>query len=83
MSFMNTNTIAIVVAILGVGLGLWRAIATIRQGVATLCQEVRADIGGLRKAPIARARHSLHTYSTIVAGIGLRAKECASGSVLV
>ena len=46
---MNTDTIAIIVAILGVGLGLWRAIATIRQDVTTLRQEVRADIAGLRQ----------------------------------
>ena len=46
---MNPDTIAIIVAILGVGLGLWRAIATIRQDVTTLRQEVRADIAGLRQ----------------------------------
>ena len=46
---MNTDTIAIIVAILGVGLGLWRAIATIRQDVTTLRHEVRGDIAGLRQ----------------------------------
>ena len=46
---MHTDTIAIIVAILGVGLGLWRAIATIRQDVTTLRHEVRADISGLRQ----------------------------------
>ena len=44
---MHADTIAIIVAILGVGLALWRAIASIRQDVTTLRQEVRADIAAL------------------------------------
>ena len=47
ISFMHTDTIAIIVAILGVGLALWRAIASIRQDVTELRQEVRADIAAL------------------------------------
>lgn len=49
IGLMNTDTIAIIVAILGVGLGLWRAIATMRQDVTTLRQEVRGDISALRQ----------------------------------
>ena len=48
---MNTDTIAIIVAILGVGLALWRAIDSrhkdIRQDMAGLRQEMRTDIGSL------------------------------------
>ena len=47
MSFVKTDTIAIIVAILGVGLALWRAIATIRQDVIALRQEMRADTEAL------------------------------------
>ena len=43
----NTDTIAIIVAILGVGLALWRATASIRQDVTALRQDVRADIAAL------------------------------------
>jgi len=57
---MNTDTIAIIVAIVGVGLGLWRAIATIRQDVTTLRQEVRADIAGLRQ-DMAALRQEMRT----------------------
>ena len=57
---MNMHTIAIIVAILGVGLGLWRAIATIRQDVTTLRQEVRADIAGLRQE-MAALRQEMRT----------------------
>ncbi len=59
---MHTDTIAIIVAILGGGLGLWRAIATIRQDLTTLRQEVRADIAGLRQemAEIRQDVRSLH-----------------------
>lgn len=50
---MNTDTIAIIVAILGVGLALWRAIDSrhkdTRQDMATLRQEMRADIAALRQ----------------------------------
>ena len=42
-----TDTIAIIVAILGVGFALWRAIASIRQDITALRQEVRADIAAL------------------------------------
>ena len=55
---MHMDTIAIIVAILGVGLALWRAIGTIRheadsrhknlrQDLAELRQEMRADIAAL------------------------------------
>ena len=44
---MHADTIAIIVAILGVGLALWRAIASIRQDITVLRQEVRADIAAL------------------------------------
>ena len=51
MGFMNADTIVIVVAILGVGLALWRAIDSrhkdIRQDMTALRQEVRADIAAL------------------------------------
>jgi predicted nucleic acid-binding Zn-ribbon protein len=57
---MNTDTIAIIVAILGVGLGLWRAVATIRQDVTALRQEVRGDIAGLRQE-MAALRQELRT----------------------
>ena len=42
-----TDTIAIIVAILGVGFALWRAIASIRKDITALRQEVRADIAAL------------------------------------
>ena len=45
---MNTDTIAIIVAILGVGLALWSAIDSrhkdTRQDMAALRQEMHADI---------------------------------------
>ena len=45
------DTLAIIVAILGVGLALWRAIDSrhndTRQDMATLRQEVRADMAAL------------------------------------
>ena len=48
---MNTDTITIIVAILGVGLALWHAIDSrykdIRQDMAGLRQELRTDIGSL------------------------------------
>ena len=50
---MHTDTIAIIVAILGVGLALWRAIDSrhkdTRQDMAGLRQEIRADIAALRQ----------------------------------
>ena len=42
---MNADTIAIIVAILGVGLALWRAIATIRQDIV----DIRRDIDSRHK----------------------------------
>lgn len=48
---MNTDTIAIIVAILGVGLALWRVIDSrhkdIRQDMAALRQELRAEIAAI------------------------------------
>ena len=48
---MNTDTIAIIVAIVGVGLALWRAIDSrykdLRQDITSLRQEMRTDIGAL------------------------------------
>lgn len=46
---MTTDTVAIIVAVVGTGLALWRAIASIRQDVIVLRQEVRADIAALRQ----------------------------------
>ena len=46
---MNTHTIAIIVAILGVGLGLWRAIATIRQDVDSRHKDLRQDLSEIRQ----------------------------------
>ena len=53
---MNTDTIAIIVAILGVGLGLWRAIATIRQDVDSRHKDLRQDLSEIRQE--LRALHS-------------------------
>ena len=53
---MNTHTIAIIVAILGVGLGLWRAIATIRQDVDSRHKDLRQDLSEIRQE--LRALHS-------------------------
>ncbi len=47
ISLIHADTIAIIVAILGVGFALWRAIASIRQDITALRQEVRADIAAL------------------------------------
>ncbi len=48
---MHTDTIAIIVAILGVGLALWRAIDSrhkdARQDMAALRQDMRSDIAAL------------------------------------
>ena len=48
---MNTHTIAIIVANLGVGLALWRAIDSrhkdTRQDMSALRQEIHADIAAL------------------------------------
>ena len=48
---MNRDTIAIIVAILGVGLALWRTIDSrhkdIRQDMAGLRQELRAEIAAI------------------------------------
>ncbi len=48
---MHTDTIAIIVAIPGVGLALWRAIDSrhkdARQDMAALRQDMRADIAAL------------------------------------
>lgn len=46
---MNTDTIAIVVAILGVGLGLWRAIASIRQDVDSRHKDLRQGLSEIRQ----------------------------------
>ena len=44
---MNPDTIAIVVAILG--LGLWRAIASIRQDVDSRHKDLRQDLAEIRQ----------------------------------
>ena len=49
ISLVNTDTIAIIVAILGVGLALWRAIASIRQDVDSRHKDIRQDVGSLRQ----------------------------------
>ncbi len=46
---MHTDTIAIIVAILGVGLALWRAIAAIRQDVDSRHKDIRQDLADLRQ----------------------------------
>ena len=46
---MHTDSIAIVVAILGVGLALWRAIAAIRQDVDSRHKDLRHDLGEIRQ----------------------------------
>ena len=63
---MNTDTIAIIVAILGVGLALWRAINSrhkeIRQDMAALRQEIRQDMAAFRqemRADIAALRQEV------------------------
>ena len=45
---MNLDTIAIIVAILGVGLALWRSIATIRQDIDSRYKELRQDMAEFR-----------------------------------
>ena len=46
---MHMDTIAIIVVILGVGLGLWRAIATIRQDVDSRYKDLRQDLSEIRQ----------------------------------
>ena len=53
---MNTDPIAIIVAILGVGLGLWRAITTIRQDVDSRHKDLRQTLSEIRQE--LRALHS-------------------------
>ena len=49
ISLVNTDTIAIIVAILGVGLGLWRAIASIRQDVDSRHKDLRQHLAEIRQ----------------------------------
>lgn len=53
---MNTDTFAIIVAILGVGLALWRAIATIRHDVDSRHKDLRQGLAEIRQE--LRALHS-------------------------
>ena len=46
---MHLDTIAIIVAILGVGLALWRAIARFRQDVDSRHKDLRQDLAELRQ----------------------------------
>ena len=49
ISVVNTDNITIIVAVLGVGLALWRAIATIRQDVDSRHKDLRQDLRGIRQ----------------------------------
>ena len=72
MSFMNTNTIAIIVAILGVGLALWRAIDSRHKDIRQDIKETNARIDSMASALNARIDALRQEMRTDIAALHAR-----------